>query len=97
MKKIRLGLGSPFRNSVDISIFDVTTGEERKRGVMTAEYSEWDVKPLKEKGLDLEGVVDDYEDWVYRTLRRHLLDECEVVEGMDVFRAIVRERVKDFF
>lgn len=97
MKKIKLGLGAPFRNSVDISIIDVTTGDERKRGVMTAEYSEWDIKPLKDKGLDLDGVVCDYEDWIFRTLKRHLLDECEVVEGMEEFKAIVRERVKDFF
>lgn len=97
MKKIKLGLGSPLRNSVEITIIDVTTGEETKRGVLTAEYTEWDVKPLIAKGMGLAEVVDDYEAWIYKTLRRHLLDEVEVVEGMEEFRKIVEDRVKDFY
>jgi len=97
MKKIKLGLGIPLRNSVEISIIDVTSGEEKKRGALTAEYTEWDVKPLIDKGMSLDEVVDDYEEWVYKSLRRHLLDEVEIVEGIKEFRKIVENRVKDFY
>ena len=97
MKKIKLGIGSPLRNSVEISIIDISSGEEKTRGKLTAEYTEWDIRPLIKKGMTLAEVVDDYEEWVYKSLRRHLLDEAEVVEGMEEFRKIVEQRVKDFY
>lgn len=97
MKKIKLVTERPFPTNVDISIIDVTEGKERRRGGLTAEYAKIDLKPLLDRGASLEEAVQDYEDWIYRALRRYLLDDCEIVEGLDELLKIIRERIEEYF
>ena len=97
MKKIKLVMERPFPTNVDFSIIDVTDGKELRRGGLTAEYAKVDLKPVLDRGGSLEDALQGYEDWVYQTLRRYLLDECEVVEGLDELLEIIRERIGKYF
>ncbi len=97
MKKIKLVMERPFPTNVDINIIDVTEGKERRRGGLTAEYAKIDLKPVLDRGGSLEDAMKDYEDWLYRALRRYLLDECEIVEGREELLQIIRERIGKFF
>ena len=94
MKKIKLVMERPFPTNVDINIIDVTEGKERRRGGLTAEYAKIDLKPVLDRGGSLEDAIQDYDDWLHRTLRRYLLDECEIVEGREELLQIIRERKK---
>ncbi len=97
MKKIKLVMERPFPTNVDIHIIDVTEGKERRRGGLTAEYAKIDLKPVLDRGGSLEDAIQDYDDWLHRTLRRYLLDECEIVEGREELLQIIRERIGKFF
>ncbi len=97
MKKIKLVMEKPFPTNVDISIIDVTEGKEKRRGGLTAEYARIDLKPILDRGGSLEDALKEYEDWIDRTLRRHLLDECEIVEGKDELIRIIRDRIEKYF
>ena len=52
---------------------------------------------MLDRGGSLEDAMQDYDDWLHRTLRRYLLDECEIVEGREELLQIIRERIGKFF
>jgi hypothetical protein len=97
MKKIKLVMDRPFPTNVGISIMDVTDGQERRRGGLTAEYARIDLKPVLDRGGSLEDAMEDYDNWLRGALRRYLLDECEIVEGREELMQIIRERIEKYF
>ena len=97
MRSIKLVLGKPFPSYIELSIVDVTEGTERRRAGITADYSEVDIKPLVKNGLTLDEAVQSYDEWLNKTLRRYLLDECEIISGHDEFLKIVRESITKYF
>ncbi|MBR6700654.1 MAG: hypothetical protein IKL72_02885 [Firmicutes bacterium] len=97
MRRIKLVMGKPFPSYVEMSIVDVTEGNERRRVGITADYSEVDIKPLIKQGYSLEEAVQSYDKWLKKTLRRYLLDECEIISGHEEFLNIVRESITKYF
>ncbi|MBQ4339955.1 MAG: hypothetical protein IJC41_03030 [Firmicutes bacterium] len=97
MRTIKLVMGKPFPSYVEMSIVDITEGKERRRAGITADYSEVDIKPLIKQGYSLEEAVKSYDDWLNKTLRRYLLDECEIISGHEEFLNIVRESIAKYF
>ena len=97
MRKIKLVMDKPFPSYVDVSIVDVTEGNEIRRAGITADYSEVDVRPLIKKGMSLDEAVQSYDEWLENTLRRFLLDDCEIVIGHQEFLDIIKEHIEKYF
>lgn len=97
MRKIKLVMEKPFPSYMDVSIVDVTGENEVRRAGITADYSEIDVKPLIKKGMSLSEAVQSYDDWLNNTLRRFLLDDCEIVSGHEEFLNIIEEHIAKYF
>ena len=100
-KLIRLIPDAPFYNNVDLAICDFggKDGALRKRGKITVEYSQWDVKQLKLQGHDtLEKAMEYYKDWIYRTVRRYILVEFDLEEGQwEAILGIVEEHIRKYY
>lgn len=97
MRKVKLVIDKPFPSYAEIYIIDVTSGKEVRRAGLTAEYSEYDVKPLVKKGMTIDEAVKDYDEWLQKTLKRFLLDECEIVSGHSEFLQTIRNNIEKYF
>ncbi len=97
MKDIKIVMGKPFPNYVDISIFDFQNGKERRRAGITADFSEIDIAPYKKEGMSEDEVTAKYEEWLMNTVRRYLLDDCNIVEGKEEFLDTIRKSIKRYF
>lgn len=97
MHKIKLVPDSPFYNNCDLTVYDVTGEKEKKRCKITVEYAEVDVRQLKEKGLDYEGALSHYKDWIYNVVKHYIADDWECSEGMDEIMEIIRSHVRPYF
>lgn len=97
MKDVKIVLGKPFPSYVEISIYDIVDGKERRRAGITADYSEIDIKPYIKEGKTLDEVVQSYDEWLDNTLRRHLLDYCNIVSGHEEYLAVIREKIARYF
>ena len=75
MKQIRLVPDPPFYNSVDIAVLDFPAGLDgaaRRRCKITVEFAEVDVRQLQARGLDHDGALTYYHDWLYQVVKVHL-------------------------
>ncbi len=97
MKDVKIKLGKPFPNYVDIEIFDFVNGKERKRAGATADYSEIDIKPYLKEKKTLDEVVNSYDEWLKNTLKRYLLEECNIVSGHEEFLSVISSNIKKYF
>lgn len=100
MKEIKLIAGKPFLNNVDVALIDFPhgrEGEERQRCKFTVEFAEYDVKQLQAKGLDYEGAMNYYKDWLNRVIKVHIACDWECVEGYDELISIISEKVKLYY
>ena len=98
MHQIKLVAASPFFNSCDVTIYDVTEGREKKRCKITAEYAKVDVDELKRKGhKDLESAMTYYKEWLYAVVRHYIADEWEATEGYDEFMGIIRDHIGKYY
>ncbi len=72
MKEIKLKADKPFHNNVDVAVIDFPDGpegEERQRCKVTVEFAESDVKQLQDRGLDFDGAMEYYRDWLDKVVR----------------------------
>jgi hypothetical protein len=82
LKQIRLVADKPFYNNVDLAICDFggPDGSLRVRGRITVDYGEYDINQLKGQGVDtLEKALAYYKDMIYKTVRRYLLTDFQLV------------------
>ncbi len=97
IKIIKMIPDKPYATNCDIGIYDEMNGKDRKRCTIKMEYSKYDITQLIEKGLGYEDVVEYYEDWIYRTIRRYLCYEWECNEGYEEVVNILKENIKKYF
>ncbi len=100
MKQIKLKPDVPFYNSVDVAVIDFPKGldgEERQRCKITAEFAEYDVRQLQRRGLDFDGAMAYYADWLYQVVKVHLAQDWEAVSGLDQVMDIIREKVMAYY
>lgn len=100
MKEIKLKPDKPFYNSVDVAVLDFPKGrdaEPRQRCKITVDFSEFDVKQLKTRGMDFDGAIAYYEDWLYKIVKLNIAVDWTPVEGYDEVMDIIKENVKRFY
>ena len=100
MKQIKLQPDVPFHNSVDVAVLDFPGGLDgpaRQRCKVTVEFAESDVRQLQRQGLDFDGAMAYYQDWLYRVVKVHLAQDWEAVSGLDRVMDIIRERVGAYY
>lgn len=100
MKEIKIKADKPFHNNVDVAVIDFPQGrdgEERQRCKFTVDFSEYDVKQLQNKGLDYNGAISYYKDWLERVVKVHIACDFICVEGWDEVMGIIEEKVKAYY
>ncbi len=100
MKEIKLKPDKPFYNSVDVAVMDFPKGrdgEPRQRCKITVDFSQFDVKQLQTRGMDFDGAIDYYKDWLYKIVKLNISVDWTPVEGYDEVMDIIKENVKRFY
>lgn len=97
MRKIRLVPDEPFYNDVDVTVYDVTEGKEKKRAVIKLEYARVDVESFQKQGLTLDQVMIKYAERLDLLLKVYLAGEYEITEGRDQVMEILRENLSRYF
>ena len=100
MKQIKLKPDAPLHNYVEVAVLDFPDGPQkrvRQRCKVTVEFAEFDVKQLQKQGLDFDGAMAYYRDWLYNVVRFHLAQDWEAVSGLDEVMDIIREKVKQYY
>lgn len=100
MKQIKLLPDAPFHNKVDVAVIDFPDGldgRQRQRCKVTVEFAEFDVKQLQKRGLDFDGAMDYYRDWLYNVVRYHIASDWEAVEGYEAVFDIIRQKVGAYY
>lgn len=100
MKEVKLVPDIPFHNYVEISVMDFPDGIEknpRKRCKVKAEFAEYDVRLLKEKGLNFEQAIEEYEKWLYEVIRFHLAQDWQCIDGYEKVMDIIKEKVSLYY
>lgn len=98
MHKIKLVPASPFFNSCDVTVYDVTSGNEKKRCKITVEYAKVDVDDLKRNGhTDFDAAMTYYDEWLYAVVRHYIADDWECTEGHDELMDIIAEHIRKYY
>ena len=100
MKEIKLKPDKPFYNSVDVAVMDFPKGrgdEPRQRCKITVDFSQFDVKQLQTRGMDFDGAIAYYNDWLYKIVKLNIAADWTPVEGYDEVMKIIEENVKRFY
>lgn len=100
MKEIKLEAILIFGSRMEISVKDFPDGEkcrERERCRVSLEYAKSDVDELIKKGLDLDGAIDYYKDWLYNVIKVNISQDWIPIEGYDEVFTIVEEHIKKYF
>ena len=98
MKQIKLEMDPPFFNRVDVNVLDFPNGLEgnpRKRCAITVEYAEVDIKTHLREGLDREGLLEYYRDWIYNLVKVHISSDWEPVSGLEEIMALVETKIDE--
>lgn len=96
IKEIKLAPEPPLYNYVDIAVMDFPNGRDghpRTRCKVTAQFGDYDIDQLKKQGLDYEGAVNYYEDWLYRIIKLNLAQDWTCVEGWDQVMGIIEKKL----
>lgn len=100
MKQIRLIPDPPFYNSVDVSVMDFPAGPDgapRRRCKITVEFAEVDVRALQAQGLDYDGALTYYRDWLYQVVKVHLAQDWECIGGMEDVFVLIRDALARYY
>lgn len=98
MHQIKLDVASPFFNSCDVTVYDVTEGREKKRCKITVEYAKVDVDDLKRNGhTDMASAMKYYEEWLYAVVRHYIADDWDCTEGHDEIMSIIEEHIGKYY
>lgn len=94
MRKIHLLPDPPFFNNVDVKILDITDEKEKIRGTITLEYARVDLEPFFKEEKSIDEILAHYKERIHQLLRYYLLNDFEIVEGLEETLKIVQERVE---
>lgn len=97
MHKIRLTPDVAFFNYLPITVYDMTSGEPRKRCKIRAEFAKVDVENLKAKGMNFEQAMDHYRDWLYNVIKIYIADDWQYESGEAEVMGIIAEHVKPYY
>ena len=103
IKKIKLLPDPPFHNSVDVAVIDFPDGfagpgsRERQRCKVKVEFAKFDVQQLQKRGLDYNGAMDYYRDWLYSVVRYHIAGDWECVGGYEEVFDIIHQKVGAYY
>ena len=100
MKEIKLKPDKPFYNSVDVAVMDFPKGrgeDPRQRCKVCVDFSEFDVRQLQKRGLDFDGAMEYYKDWLYKIVKLNIASDWTCVEGYEAVMRIIEENVKRFY
>lgn len=97
MRKIKLVPDLPFHTNCDITIYDVTDGNEKKRCKINVEYAQSDVEQMKRNAPSKEEVLEEYKSWIYDLVKYYIIDDWECVEGYDRVFQIIDEKISPYF
>ena len=100
MKQIRLAPDPPFYNSVDVAVLDFPAGlagAPRRRCKITVEFAEVDVRQLQARGLDYDGALAYYHDWLYQVVKVYLSQDWTCVGGMEEVFSCIKEALVRYY
>lgn len=100
MKKIKLSADKAFHNNVDVAVLDFPDGlegKERQRCKITVDFAESDVKQLKKQGMDFDGAIAHYEEWLYAVVKLHIAQDWECISGYEQVLDIIKEHVNLYY
>jgi len=97
MHKIKLVSDKPFHNNCDVTVYDMTMGEEKKRCKIKVEYAKCDVEELKEQGMDKATTLDYFNDWIYKIVKMYISDDWECTGGLDEIIEIIDDHIDQYF
>ena len=100
MKQIKLVPDPPFYNSVDVAVLDFPAGPDgppRRRCKVTVELAEVDVRQLQARGLDHDGALAYYRDWLYQVVKVHLSQDWTCIGGMEEVIACIKEALARYY
>ena len=101
MRKIILEKTLEFGSRCDFAIYDVTdcaeSGQGKKRGTITIDYSPADVRNLISEGKDLEAALLYYRDRIYSLVKYYISGDWECVSGLDGALETITKHIKPYF
>lgn len=97
MHKIRLEPDVAFFNYLPITVYDMTSGTPRKRCKIRAEFAKVDVEKLIKRGLNFEGAMAHYEDWLYNIVKIYIADDWEYESGREEVMKIIGDHVRPYY
>ena len=96
MKKIELRPVMEYDHKLDLDVIDFADGDmtrPRKRCGITVEYGWRDIEDLRNRGMDLEGMMDHYRDHIYDLVKVSIAQDWECTGGMDQVLETVKKHV----
>lgn len=93
MRKIKLETALEFGSRADFAIIDVTEEPNKKRGTITIDYAPADINELKERGLDLDGMMDYYRTRIYDLVKYYISGDWKDAGGLDDALALIRRHI----
>ncbi|MBN7773913.1 hypothetical protein [Clostridium aminobutyricum] len=97
MRKIKMVPDAPFHNNCDVTVYDVTDGNEKRRCRINIEYAEVDVRQIKQSISTKEEALDSYKNWINDLIKYNIHDDWECVEGYDRVLKIIDEKITPYF
>ncbi|QHI72865.1 hypothetical protein [Aminipila terrae] len=97
MRKIKIIPDSPFYTNCDISVYDVTDGNEKKRCKIKVEYAEYDVNQMKKKGASKEEVLQNYKNMIYDVVKYYIADDWECINGYEEILKVIDDKISHYF
>lgn len=108
MKEIILICDPPFFNSVDVQVCDFPSGYDeelyrareikwRRRCKVTVEFAKIDVLTLKQQGLDFDGAMEHYRNWLYSVVKMHIASDWKCVDGYEPLMQIIEDKVRLYY
>lgn len=98
MRRIKLVPGEDFYNRCEVSVYDITDGQEKRRCKITVEYSAADVRQIKTQGIgDRDAALEHYRAWIYDVVKYYIADDWECAEGMDPVMDIIDRHIRGYF
>lgn len=80
-----------------MTVYDVTSGQPKKRCKIRADFAKVDVEGLIAKGMDFEKAMAHYEDWLYNVIKIYIADDWEPELGKDEVMNIIADHVRPYY
>lgn len=98
MKQLILKPEKPFSYYVDVKVVDVINNNERQRFKITIDFTEDDINNLKKEGLDFNGVIKHYNDYIYDIVKLNLgTKDIEFTDGLEETLKLIERKIEKYF